>query len=94
MNRAERGEAIRARLSAALSPVQLEVSDESHHHVGHEGARDGKSHFHVRIVSAQFEGLRRLQRHRLVYEALAELMRTDIHALGIDALAPAELSAQ
>lgn len=90
MNAAERAGAIRARLTAALAPVQIEVTDESHHHIGHPGAKDGKSHFHVRIVCDRFAGLRKLQRHRLVYEALGDLLSTDIHAMGIEALAPGE----
>ena len=94
MNAAERACAIRERLKAALAPRELEVIDESHRHVGHAGARDGKSHFHVRIVAERFQGLGRLQRHRLVYDALGDLMATDIHALGIDALTTAESSAQ
>jgi BolA protein len=68
----------------------MEVTDESHKHRGHAGARDGKGHFHVRIVSAEFRGRGRLERHRLVYAALAELMQTDIHALAVEALSPDE----
>ena len=79
---------IRRRLEAALEPTQVEIVDESHKHVGHAGARDGRGHFHVRIASAQFTGLAALQRHRLVYDALGDLMETDIHALSIEASAP------
>ena len=74
----------------ALEPTQLEVEDDSHHHAGHAGAADGRGHFSVLIVSKRFAGLRQLQRHRLVYEAVGELMATDIHALSIHALAPGE----
>ena len=81
-------EQIRTRLAAALQPVELEIVDESHKHVGHAGARDGRGHFHVRIVSGRFHGLRPLQRHRLVYAAVSDLMETDIHALSIDAETP------
>lgn len=77
--------AIRARLEASLAPEFLEVRDDSHLHAGHEGARDGRGHFHVTIQSARFQGLSVIARHRLVYEALADLMTTDIHALSISA---------
>lgn len=85
-----RVEAIRSRLAAALAPTALEVEDESHRHVGHAGARDGRGHFRVRIVSAAFEGEAPLARHRAVYAALGDLMQTDIHALAIDARTPEE----
>ncbi|MBZ0223337.1 MAG: BolA family transcriptional regulator [Dokdonella sp.] len=80
---------IRERL-AVLAPLELDVEDESHRHVGHAGARDGRGHFRVRIVSAAFAGLLPLARHRAVYAALGELMQSDIHALSIDALAPSQ----
>jgi BolA family transcriptional regulator, general stress-responsive regulator len=83
--REQRVEAIRAALAAAFEPVELEVVDESHLHAGHEGARDGRGHFRVRVVSAAFEGMSVLQRHRAVYAALGTLMETDIHALAIRA---------
>ncbi|WP_257387690.1 BolA family protein [Tahibacter caeni] len=83
----ERLERIRTALQA-LQPQQLELIDESHKHAGHEGARDGRGHFRVRIVAAQFAGLAPLARHRRVYAALGDLMQTDIHALAIDARAP------
>jgi BolA family transcriptional regulator, general stress-responsive regulator len=83
-------EAIRARLDAAFAPCEVAVRDDSHKHVGHAGARDGRGHFHVTIVSAAFEGRNPLQRHRDVYEALGDLMTTDIHALSIRALTPKE----
>jgi len=86
----ERVEAIRSRLTAALAPVELAIEDESHRHAGHAGARDGRGHFRVRIVSAAFAGKPPLARHRAVYDALGELMQTDIHALAIDARAPEE----
>jgi BolA family transcriptional regulator, general stress-responsive regulator len=84
-------EAIRARLAQALAPVELQVVDESYKHVGHEGARDGRGHFAVRIVSAAFEGETLLARHRHVYDALGALMQTDIHALSLKAIAPSEI---
>ena len=81
--------AIRARLEAAFAPAQIDVIDDSARHAGHVGARDGRGHFKVRIVSAAFAGMPPLARHRAVYTALGELMQTDIHALQIEALPPA-----
>jgi BolA protein len=86
-----RAEQIRERLVAALAPSELAVDDESHKHAGHAGARDGRGHFRVRVVSAAFAGQAPLARHRAVYAALGELMQTDIHALAIDARTPEEL---
>jgi BolA protein len=87
---AERCAAIRARIGEALSPAELEVVDESHLHAGHAGARDGRGHFRVRVVSEKFAGLKPLQRHRLVYDAVGTLMQSDIHALSVVALTAAE----
>lgn len=85
MTRVER---IRAALQAAFDPQLLEVEDDSHRHAGHEGARDGRGHFNVHVVSAAFEGKLPLARHRAVYAALGTMMETDIHALSIRAEAP------
>jgi BolA family transcriptional regulator, general stress-responsive regulator len=85
-----RPERIAAILRSSLQPDSLEVVDDSHLHAGHAGARDGRGHFRVRIVAQQFDGLRPLQRHQLVYRSLGELMQTDIHALSIEALTPEE----
>ena len=74
-------------LRAALSPVQLQVQDDSHLHAGHAGARDGR-HFSVRIVAEAFRGLPRVRAHRLVYDSVGPLMTQGIHALAIDARAP------
>ncbi|GAB3331731.1 BolA family protein [Marilutibacter aestuarii] len=82
--------AIRAALERALSPLELQVVDDSARHAGHAGARDGRGHFNVDVVSAVFEGMAPLARHRAVYAALGSLMETDIHALSINARAPAE----
>lgn len=83
--------AIRQQLSAALAPATLEVVDESARHLGHAGARpQGETHFHIKIVAASFDGKSRLERQRMVYAALDDLMRTDIHALSIEARTPAE----
>ncbi|WP_290780347.1 BolA family protein [Arenimonas sp.] len=90
MPRDQRPAAIRAALEAALSPVSLEVEDESHKHAGHAGARDGRGHFAVSVVSEAFAGLAPLARHRKVYAALGELMTTDIHALSIHARTTSE----
>lgn len=87
---ASRAERIVGELRQALHTDQVELIDESHLHAGHAGAREGKGHFRVRVVSADFAGLRTLQRHQLVYRSLGELMHTDIHALSITALTPDE----
>jgi len=87
----ERVERIRERLLDALEPELLEIEDESHLHAGHAGARDGRGHFRVTVVSEAFTGLSRIARHRVVYEAVAALMETDIHALSIQAFAPGEI---
>ena len=84
-------EKIRSHLAQALPVTVLELIDDSHRHAGHAGARDGRGHFRLRIVSGAFAGLRPLQRHQLVYRSLGELMRTDIHALSITALTPDEV---
>ncbi|HET9821394.1 MAG TPA: BolA family protein [Burkholderiaceae bacterium] len=78
-------------LREALAPVALEVQDDSHLHAGHAGAREGR-HFSVRIVSPAFEGLSRVARHRLVYDAARSLIAEGIHALAIEARTPAEAS--
>lgn len=76
------------RLGEALQPTHLAISDDSHKHVGHAGARDGHGHFTVEIESEAFRGRSPVARHRLVYDALGDLMETDIHALAIRASAP------
>jgi BolA family transcriptional regulator, general stress-responsive regulator len=84
-------ETIRAKLTAALAPARLAIVDESHRHAGHAGARpEGESHFNVTIVAAAFAGQSRVARQRLVYGLLAEELRTDIHALSLTTLTPAE----
>ena len=67
------------------------MEDESHLHAGHAGAKDGRGHFRVSIVSEAFEGMNPIARHRAVYAAMGDLMTTDIHALSIEALASSEL---
>lgn len=81
---------IRTCLEQQFAPASLDVTDDSHRHVGHEGARDGRGHFSVRIVSDVFNGQAALARHRAIYAALGNLMETDIHALAIDARTPEE----
>lgn len=87
--------AIRARLTAALAPVRLALVDESARHAGHAGARAaGESHFRVSIVADAFRDRSRIERQRMVFAALGDLMQTDIHALTVTALTPAEAAAR
>jgi BolA protein len=79
---------IEAILCESFVPTHLLVKDQSHLHAGHAGARDGRGHFEVQIVSESFAGLKPLDRHRLIYDALGTLMETDIHALKISATSP------
>jgi BolA family transcriptional regulator, general stress-responsive regulator len=74
----------------AFLPTHLDIIDDSHQHAGHAGARSG-GHFTVRIVSEAFAGKTLVQRHRMVYQALLELMSSDIHALSIHAKTPDEV---
>ncbi|NRB71572.1 MAG: BolA family transcriptional regulator [Xanthomonadales bacterium] len=90
MQPAERPGEIERRLRDVFQPESLQVEDESHLHAGHAGARDGRGHFRVSIISEAFEGLSLIRRHRLVYEAMGSLMETDIHALSIEAIASSE----
>lgn len=85
--------AIEQALMQALQPEYLHIDDQSHLHAGHAGAKDGRGHYHVTMVSVAFNGKNRLARHRLVYAALGELMQTDIHALGMDVYSPDEFHA-
>ena len=87
---ASRSDRIEAKLRAALEAESVEVVDESHLHAGHAGARSGKGHFRVRVVSERFAGLSRIQSQRLVFAALAEEMESDIHALAMQTLTPDE----
>jgi len=83
-------EMIRERL-AGLAPESLEVFDDSHEHAGHAGAKDGGGHFQLVIVAREFAGKSAVARHRLVYNALSDLMPRQIHALAIRAYAPEEM---
>jgi len=88
-------ERIRVKLTATLSPTHVELVDESALHAGHAGARpEGESHFRLIVVSDRFIGHGRLERQRMIYQALDELMQSDIHALSIKALTPDEAAAQ
>lgn len=82
---------IETRLREAFAPSKIEVRDDSRHHAGHEGAKGGGGHFVVRIVSPQFQGKSSVQRHQMIYRALGEMMKQEIHALGIQAFAPDEI---
>jgi BolA family transcriptional regulator, general stress-responsive regulator len=82
---------IRARLEAALSPVEITLEDESALHAGHAGAATGGGHYRLRIVSDKFEGHKLVTRHRLVYDSVHDMMHKEIHALAITAVAPSEV---
>lgn len=77
-------------LEEAFLGARITVVDDSARHAGHAGARDGAGHFGVRIESQEFTGRSRLERHRLVYKALAEMLPSEIHALNIEAVSPDE----
>ena len=86
------GNSLRLKLEAAFSPVLLEIEDESARHAGHAGAREGgESHFRVRIVSAGFAGLSRVERQRRVYAALSREFAKGLHALALTTLTPDEV---
>jgi BolA family transcriptional regulator, general stress-responsive regulator len=81
---------IEQKLKAALSPIEIDVLDQSAEHAGHAGARSGGGHFRVLIVADAFEGLSPLQRQRRVYEILADEMKSAVHALSMTCLSRAE----
>jgi BolA family transcriptional regulator, general stress-responsive regulator len=83
---------LRARIAQAFPHAQLSLTDDSHLHAGHAGAQGGAGHYSVRLIDASFEGLARVRRHRLVYDALADWMPDRVHALSIEALSPREIS--
>jgi BolA protein len=86
---------IERKLAAGLAPERLDIVDESSRHQGHAGANpEGESHFRVEIVSNAFDGKRAIDRQRLVYDLLAEELRTRVHALSVTALTPAEAAAR
>jgi BolA protein len=88
---AERMAKLRAALEEELAPLALDISDDSAAHAGHAGAREG-GHFRVSLVSAAFRGRPQIERHRLVYAAVALLMHGEVHALNIRALSPEEVT--
>jgi len=89
----DRSARIEAELRERLAAVHVEVIDESHLHVGHAGAREGGGHFRAVVVSVRFEGKAPVQRQRLVYDALENAMGTEIHALSMKTMTPAEWTA-
>jgi BolA protein len=83
---------IRQKLTGSFSPIELIVTDESAKHAGHAGSRaGGETHFDVRIVSASFDGLSRVERQRQVYAVLSDELKTRVHALSLTTLTPAEV---
>ncbi len=80
-------------LLAEFGPVPCQIDDESALHAGHAGAASGGGHYRLRLVSARFEGLSRVARHRLVYDCLREMMHKEIHALALTLLTPVEADA-
>jgi BolA protein len=83
-------ELIKQLLNDAFKPGLLEIIDNSSAHAGHAGARSGGGHYHVTIIAEIFEGRSLVQRHQLIYNALGDMMKQQIHALGINALSPSE----
>ena len=83
-------ETIKQLLTESLKPELLEIIDNSAAHAGHAGAKSGGGHYHVTIIAEAFEGKTLVQRHQLIYKALGDMMKQQIHALGINALSPSE----
>ena len=90
MNQVDSGreQRLRQRLESRFAPSVLVIKDESHLHAGHAGAAGGHSHFRIRIVAEAFRNVSPVARHRLVYAAVDDLLKTDIHALAIEASPP------
>lgn len=82
----ERYETIKKALTDFFQPTQMELIDESHKHIGHEGAKTGMSHYKLIIQADKLNGLNTIAQHRLIYQSLGDLMKTDIHALSIHIL--------
>ena len=89
----DRRSRVEAELRERLAAIHVDVIDESHLHVGHVGAREGGGHFRAVVVSARFEGESPIERQRLVYSALEDVMGNEIHALSMKTLTPAEWTA-
>ncbi|MBU6444808.1 MAG: BolA family transcriptional regulator [Alphaproteobacteria bacterium] len=86
---------IRRKLTEGFAPAALDIEDESSRHAGHAGSRPGgETHFRVRIVSPAFEGVSRVERQRRIYAALADELKTRVHALVLTALTPAEAASR
>jgi len=83
-------ERMRVLLQHSLAPLRLDIADESAAHAGHAGAASGGGHYRVYLVSDRFAGLARVARHRLVYDALQDLMQREIHALALSLVTPDE----
>ena len=83
---------IRQQIQAELSPTSLQITDDSHLHVGHAGAQGGAGHYSVQIVCEKFAGINRIKRHQLVYACVKDMMPDEIHALSIEAFSPEEAS--
>ena len=83
---------MRTRLEAVLTPLELEIIDQSHQHRGHAGWREGgETHFHMRLVSEAFKDLSRIERQRAVHKALGDMLEATVHALSMDLRAPGEV---
>ena len=93
MSQSERMLRMRKRLTESLLPLQLDISDDSHLHAGHAGARGGAGHFSVHIVAQAFADKPLIERHRMIYDLLQDMMHTEIHALSIQACSPDEIQA-
>jgi len=91
MSQSERMVRMRERLTDKLLPLQLDISDDSHLHAGHAGARGGAGHFTVHVVAQAFADKTLIERHRMIYDLLQDMMHTEIHALSIQARSPDEL---
>ena len=91
MNPQDRKKEITRLLAEAFDAETLDVEDESYLHEGHAGAKDGRGHFRVLMIASVFEGKTMIERHRMIYRVLDDMMRRDIHALAIDAWSPDEL---
>ena len=95
MGEGEIASRIRRKIESRLAPQALDITDESHRHAGHAGARaEGETHFRLMIVSEAFAGKSRIERHRLVHDVLAEELRDRVHALALTARTPEETQAR
>lgn len=83
LSHAEQAALLKERLSSALCPTSIDINDDSHQHLGHQGAQSGAGHFTVAIASEKFVGLSQVASHKLVYAAIEDLIPQEIHALRI-----------